>query len=159
MTHTPEKITLLLPAPRPPPVTRIHYIADSDVQWGEHEIDYLFLVQKANIRRLLNNVNPNEVGAVAWVDPAQLRAMLRRAELCRGEPLSAEEEAEEEAEAEEAKAGQGTTGEAIRFTPWSRAIMERFLFVWWDDVGAGPGKDLSRHFDRGCIHRLGRLDP
>lgn len=128
-------------------MTRIHYIADSDVEWGEHEIDYLFLVQKPNVRSLLDNVNANEVGAVAWVDPAQLRAMLRRAELHRGKaPVSAEEESIE-----------GVEEGPIRFTPWSRAIMERFLFRWWEDVG--PGKDLSRYVDRGVIHRLGRLDP
>lgn len=143
-------------------VTRIHYIADSDVEWGEHEIDYLFMVQKPGIRSLLDNVNPNEVGAIRWVDPGELRAMLRRAELYRGEALTPEEEAEEEAEAAAAAAAGGEeAGGAVRgvvrFTPWSRAIMERFLFLWWEDVG--PGKDLSRHFDRSRIHRLGRLDP
>lgn len=147
-------------------MTRIHYIADSDVEWGEHEIDYLFLVQKPGVRQLLDQVNPNEVGQILWVDPAQLKAMLRRAELYRGEALSAEEEAEEHAEALAAAAAVDEEAEAadsaamrglVRFTPWSRAIIERFLFLWWEDVG--PGKDLSRHFDRGRIHRLGRLDP
>lgn len=142
-------------------VTRIHYLADSDDVWGEHEVDYLFLLQKPGVKALLNQINPNEVGEVLWVDPQQLRAMLRRAELYRGEALSPEEEEEEAAEAARATAAGEDAGShvrgAVRFTPWSRAIMERFLFLWWDDVG--PGKDLGRHFDRGRIHRLGRLDP
>jgi isopentenyl-diphosphate delta-isomerase len=142
-------------------VTRIHYIADSDAMWGEHEVDYLFLIQKPNIQALLDKVNPNEVGEVLFVDPPQLKAMLRRAELYRGVALSPEEAAEEAAEAARAEAAGEEGGSAVRgvlhFTPWARAIMERFLFLWWEDVG--PGKDLSKHFDRARIHRLGRLDP
>jgi isopentenyl-diphosphate Delta-isomerase len=156
------------PIPPPPPphhhqVTRLHYIADSDDVWGEHEIDYIFLAQKPGIQALLENVNPNEVGEVLFVDAAQLRAMLRRAELYRGEALSPQEAAEEAAEAARAEAAGEKAGSAVRgllrFTPWSRAIMERFLFLWWEDVGEGEGKDLTRHCDRGRIHRMGRLDP
>lgn len=141
-------------------VTRIHYIADSDDVWGEHEVDYIFLVQKPGVEALLGNVNPNEVGEVLFVGPQELRAMLRRAELYRGEALSQQEEEEEAAEAAAAgeEAGSHVRG-ALRFTPWCRAIIERFLYLWWEDVGPGEGKDLARHFDRARIHRLGRLDP
>lgn len=89
--------------------------------------------------------------------------MLRRAELYRGEALSPQEEEEEAAEAARAAAAGEAAGShargALRFTPWCRAIIERFLFLWWADVGPGEGKDLARHFDRARIHRLGRLDP
>lgn len=144
-------------------MTRIHYIADSDEVWGEHEIDYLFIIQKPGVRALLSQVNPGEVAEVRWVDPSELRAMLRRAELYRGEALTPAEEAEEAVEAAWAEAAGEEGGSAVRgllrFTPWSRAIIERFLFLWWEDVGAGPENDLSKHFDRARIHRLGRLDP
>lgn len=141
-------------------VTRIHYLAESDDVWGEHEIDYLFLVQKPGVDKLLGNVNPNEVGETLFVGAQELRAMLRRAELYRGEALSPQEEEEEAAEAVAAGEAVGSHAQgALRFTPWCRAIIERFLFLWWEDVGPGEGKDLARHFDRGRIHRLGRLDP
>lgn len=42
---------------------RIHYIAASDAEWGEHEIDYIFFVQ-ADVELA---PNPNEVREVAYL--------------------------------------------------------------------------------------------
>ncbi|KAI6660583.1 Isopentenyl-diphosphate Delta-isomerase 1 [Oopsacas minuta] len=38
-------------------ITRIHYKARSHGEWGEHEIDYIFFIQKD----VVLNMNPNEV--------------------------------------------------------------------------------------------------
>ncbi|KAG2180992.1 hypothetical protein INT43_008574 [Umbelopsis isabellina] len=52
-------------------LTRIHYLAPSDGMWGEHEIDYIFII-KADIDM---NVNPNEVRDSRYVTADELRAM------------------------------------------------------------------------------------
>ncbi|KAI8343888.1 isopentenyl pyrophosphate isomerase [Chlamydoabsidia padenii] len=52
-------------------LTRIHYLAPSDGLWGEHEIDYIFMI-KANVDL---DVNPNEIRDVKYVTPDELRAM------------------------------------------------------------------------------------
>lgn len=55
-------------------MTRILYRApcDDDV-WGEHELDYVFIVQKD----IPLNPEPNEVQAVRYVDKSELKAMFR----------------------------------------------------------------------------------
>lgn len=119
-------------------MTRIHYICDSDPEWGEHEIDYIFLCRKD----VALTPNPNEVSEVRYVDQAELKAMFRTAELHRGasqETLLAEEE------------------DGVKFTPWSRVIIERWLSAWWADVGEDKKK-----LDKWCdtrIHRCGRVEP
>ncbi|KAI8139376.1 isopentenyl-diphosphate delta-isomerase [Fennellomyces sp. T-0311] len=52
-------------------LTRIHYVAPSDGQWGEHEIDYIFFI-KADVTL---DVSPNEVRDVKYVTPDELHAM------------------------------------------------------------------------------------
>ncbi|CEP15091.1 hypothetical protein [Parasitella parasitica] len=52
-------------------LTRIHYLAPSDGQWGEHEVDYILFI-KANVDL---NVNPNEIRDFKYVSPDELRAM------------------------------------------------------------------------------------
>ncbi|CAO0801020.1 unnamed protein product [Mucor circinelloides] len=52
-------------------LTRIHYLAPSDGQWGEHEVDYI-LFMKANVDL---DVNPNEIRDVKYVTPDELKAM------------------------------------------------------------------------------------
>ncbi|SAM05040.1 hypothetical protein [Absidia glauca] len=52
-------------------LTRIHYLAPSDGMWGEHEIDYIFMI-KADVDL---DVSPNEVRDVKYVTPDELRAM------------------------------------------------------------------------------------
>ncbi|KAB5532650.1 NUDIX hydrolase domain-like protein [Coniochaeta sp. 2T2.1] len=50
-------------------LTRIHYKAPSNGQWGEHEIDYILFI-KANVDL---NINLNEVRATAYVTPEELK--------------------------------------------------------------------------------------
>ncbi|PTB45487.1 isopentenyl-diphosphate delta-isomerase idi1 [Trichoderma asperellum] len=50
-------------------LTRIHYKAPSDGKWGEHEIDYILFI-KANVDL---NINENEVQAVQYVTPENLK--------------------------------------------------------------------------------------
>ncbi|KAJ2959646.1 hypothetical protein NQZ79_g4962 [Umbelopsis isabellina] len=52
-------------------LTRIHYLAPSDGMWGEHEIDYIFII-KADVDM---DVNPNEVRDSRYVTADELRAM------------------------------------------------------------------------------------
>jgi isopentenyl-diphosphate delta-isomerase len=82
-------------------LTRIHYLAPSDGRWGEHEIDYVLFL-RANVTL---NLNPNEVKAVRYVTPDELRDMFKQAE--RGE---------------------------IKLTPWFRLIAENLLFGWWEKL-------------------------
>ncbi|KAG9306603.1 hypothetical protein G9A89_004800 [Geosiphon pyriformis] len=52
-------------------LTKIHYLAQSDRIWGEHEVDYI-LVLRANVDL---NTNPNEVKSVQWLSLEELRAL------------------------------------------------------------------------------------
>ncbi|KAK4126126.1 Isopentenyldiphosphate isomerase [Parathielavia appendiculata] len=52
-------------------LTRIHYKAPSDGQWGEHEIDYILFI-KADVDV---TPNPNEVQATQYVSPERLKQL------------------------------------------------------------------------------------
>jgi isopentenyl-diphosphate delta-isomerase len=54
-------------------ITRIHYKAYSDDQWGEHEIDYV-LVVKQNSPIL--DLNPNEVMSIRYISKSALIDLL-----------------------------------------------------------------------------------
>eukprot|EP00903_Cladosiphon_okamuranus_P018596 g17118.t1 len=60
-------------------LTKVHYIANSSPIWGEHEIDYVFLIQ-ADVEL---DPNPNEVSDAEFMDKEGLRSLLAKAE--RGE--------------------------------------------------------------------------
>lgn len=54
-------------------LTRIHYAAPSSGPWGEHEVDYIFIV-KAPVTL---NVNPNEIRDSKYVSVAELKEMFK----------------------------------------------------------------------------------
>lgn len=58
-------------------LTRIHYLAPSDGQWGEHEIDYI-LVLRSDPKLA---INPNEVRDHKWVSQEDLRNMFNSQDL------------------------------------------------------------------------------
>lgn len=53
-------------------LTRIHYRAESDAVWGEHEIDYILFIQKD----VPCTPNVNEVMECKYVDQEELRDLL-----------------------------------------------------------------------------------
>lgn len=57
-------------------LTRIHYKAGSDKMWGEHEIDYVFFVQKD----VTLNPRANEVKACWYVSQAEVKELLQKSE-------------------------------------------------------------------------------
>ncbi|EZA50214.1 hypothetical protein DMN91_001278 [Ooceraea biroi] len=54
-------------------LTRVHYEAPSDGRWGEHEIDYVFFVQK-DVRI---NPNPDEVSEIRWVSRSEIENFMK----------------------------------------------------------------------------------
>ncbi|XP_037550411.1 isopentenyl-diphosphate Delta-isomerase 1 [Nematolebias whitei] len=56
-------------------LTRIHYKAQSDGVWGEHEIDYILFMQKD----VDLSPDPNEIQSHCYVSKEELRAMLEKA--------------------------------------------------------------------------------
>lgn len=52
-------------------LTRIHYASPSNGPWGEHEVDYIFIIQ----RKVNLNINPNEVRDVKYVSADELKEM------------------------------------------------------------------------------------
>lgn len=70
-------------------LSRIHYKAEMENGWGEHEIDYI-LFMKTNYINSKNdntyggdieiNINPEEVKAVRYVDRDELRQLIREAD-------------------------------------------------------------------------------
>ncbi|XP_029002811.1 isopentenyl-diphosphate Delta-isomerase 1 isoform X2 [Betta splendens] len=63
---TPDEMTYL---------TRIHYKAQSDGVWGEHEIDYILFMQKD----VELNPDPNEIKSYCYVSKEELKEMLDKA--------------------------------------------------------------------------------
>ncbi|KAF0028294.1 hypothetical protein F2P81_019381 [Scophthalmus maximus] len=63
---TPEEMTYL---------TRIHYKAQSDGVWGEHEIDYILFMQKD----VELSPDPNEIKSHCYVSKEELKEMLNKA--------------------------------------------------------------------------------
>ena len=61
-------------------LTRIHYKAESDATWGEHEIDYILVLQKD----VPCSANPNEVMSHRYVSQQQLKSLLAEAEQGKG---------------------------------------------------------------------------
>jgi len=55
-------------------LTRIHYRAPSGGEWGEHEIDYVFFLQKD----VELNPSSNEIDEVKYVTPSELQDMFDR---------------------------------------------------------------------------------
>jgi len=53
-------------------VSRIHYLAESDETWGEHEIDYILIIQKD----VTVVKNPNEVASTQYVSLNDLKALI-----------------------------------------------------------------------------------
>lgn len=83
-------------------ITRIHYKAIQGGEiWGEHEIDYIFFLQKD----LKYNLNVNEVRDVQYVTEQKLRDLLQQAK-----------------ESRDLK---------ITISPWFALICEKFFFDWW----------------------------
>ena len=58
-------------------ITKLHYQApDKNRVWGEHEIDYLYIAQ-ADVS---TKVNPNEIEQLRWVNQADLKEIVRKAD-------------------------------------------------------------------------------
>ncbi|XP_063308309.1 isopentenyl-diphosphate Delta-isomerase 1 [Pelobates fuscus] len=55
-------------------LTRIHYKAQSDGIWGEHEIDYILFVQKD----VTLNPDPNEIKSHCFVSKEELKQLLEK---------------------------------------------------------------------------------
>jgi len=53
-------------------VSRIHYLAESNDVWGEHEVDYILVIQ----RDVRIAINPNEVASTQYVSPSELAALI-----------------------------------------------------------------------------------
>lgn len=60
-------------------ITRLYYKAQSDNIWGEHEIDYILLLQKD----VTLNPNPNEIKSYSYVSKEETEEILKKA--ARGE--------------------------------------------------------------------------
>ncbi|XP_051872794.1 isopentenyl-diphosphate Delta-isomerase 1 [Pristis pectinata] len=57
-------------------LTRIHYKAQSDGIWGEHEIDYIIFIQKD----VTLKPDPNEIKSYCYVTKEELKDLLKKAE-------------------------------------------------------------------------------
>lgn len=58
-------------------LTRIHYKAKFDDQWGEHEIDHVLILRPS--KDVVLKPNPNEIEAVKWVNPGELKGFFANA--------------------------------------------------------------------------------
>lgn len=54
-------------------LTRIHYAAPSNGPWGEHEVDYIFIIKS----KVTLDANPNEVRDVKYVSEKELKEMFK----------------------------------------------------------------------------------
>lgn len=56
-------------------LTKLHYEAVQDEQWGEHEIDWVLFAKKD----VSHEINPSEVEAIQYVNAEELKAMFAEA--------------------------------------------------------------------------------
>ena len=96
-------------------LARIHYLAESDGKWGEHEIDYILFIE-ADVTL---DVNTNEVRDTRWVSMDELKQMFRDVETQTGKD------------------------KALKYTPWFRLICESMLFTWWEKLVDGTLAEVS----------------
>jgi isopentenyl-diphosphate delta-isomerase len=52
-------------------MTRLHYRADLDEKWGEHEVDYLLVCRPPTAIDV--HINSNEVDSVQWFTKQELK--------------------------------------------------------------------------------------
>ena len=83
-------------------------------------VDYLLFMQGD----VALNPNPDEVAAVRYVNPDELKELVRQAD-----------------------AGEG----GIKLSPWFRLVVDKFLYDWWERVKVGTLEDA---IDMKTIHRL-----
>ena len=98
-------------------LTRLHYCAKDNFGekvdrpenglafWGEHEMDYVLFCkskQEDLIRGGLQ-INTEEVDAMRWVTPQELKDMM-------------------------------SEDKGLRWSPWFRIIVEKFLWNWWENI-------------------------
>lgn len=57
-------------------LTRVHYSARADENWGEHELDYV-LVCQTDVT--LDKINEDEVQSVSWLNQNELKRFLKDA--------------------------------------------------------------------------------
>lgn len=74
------KAELGIPPEQVPPeefqyLTRIHYKAQSDGIWGEHEIDYILFIRK----NVTLNPDPNEIKSYCYVSKEEMKEILEKA--------------------------------------------------------------------------------
>jgi isopentenyl-diphosphate delta-isomerase len=116
-------------------LTKLHYQALQDEEWGEHEIDHILIAQKD----VKLNPNDGEVMATQYVTPQQLKDLFAQ----RNTQLKSKELKEKE--------------EKLYITPWFEIICNEFLFKWWDDLSnIIQQKGLKDRSD--VIHRLSLPD-
>ena len=130
---------------------RIHYRAPSDDTWGEHEIDYLLLCRPRGAAMGPGGLggggggggdvslrpNPEEVEAVRYVTPDELKALLA-----------------------EADAAGDSSADGLKISPWFRLIADRLLGPWWDHATAGDLDPATHGLPVGEVRRmeLGDID-
>ena len=83
-------------------------------------MDYLLFMQGD----VALNPNPEEVAAVRYVNPEELKELVRQAD-----------------------AGEG----GIKLSPWFRLVVDKFLYDWWGRVKVGTLEDAV---DMRTIHKL-----
>ena len=120
-------------------LTKIHYGAASDEQWGEHEIDWILFTQTdlplttasrpppTSAPPAVSDIpyNKNECEDLRWVSADELRTMIA-----------------------EWKAGR------LLLTPWFALIAEQLLFAWWERLADIIAQDGIGQAQRSVIHRL-----
>eukprot|EP00761_Pharyngomonas_kirbyi_P012126 gb/GECH01012153.1/.p1 GENE.gb/GECH01012153.1/~~gb/GECH01012153.1/.p1 ORF type:complete len:241 (+),score=72.33 gb/GECH01012153.1/:1-723(+) len=85
-------------------LTRMHYCAQGDTQWGEHEIDHILIIQRENVKF---EPNPNEIGEAKYVSKEGLKEMMQQSK----DPDS-----------------------GVKMSPWFDLICDNFLYKWWDNL-------------------------
>eukprot|EP01113_Clastostelium_recurvatum_P028608 TRINITY_DN3457_c0_g1_i1.p1 TRINITY_DN3457_c0_g1~~TRINITY_DN3457_c0_g1_i1.p1 ORF type:complete len:243 (+),score=65.92 TRINITY_DN3457_c0_g1_i1:53-781(+) len=101
-------------------LARVHYKAESNGKWGEHEIDYILVAQKD----VTVVPNPEEVADFKYVTLPELEGMLARAKLGEGTEV-------------------GVSGSSdVYVTPWfqliatpSEGASQSLLGTWWQALG------------------------
>ncbi len=130
-------------------MTRLHYRADLDETWGEHEVDYLIVCRPPG-GTVDVDVNPNEVDQARWFTQDELQSFCR-------------DHAEDHGKITSRTAAKKSAGFLEPISPWFAAIEKspHLLHKWWGallaagDAGAEAAVQGAREPHK--IHRAGTL--
>jgi farnesyl-diphosphate farnesyltransferase len=141
-------------------MTRLHYRADLDETWGEHEVDYLLVCRPPT--NVTINVNPNEVAEARWFSQNELSTFCSVHKDDNIKVINQENSNKNDTN-DDTTANNDNASTLEPISPWFAAIEKspHLLHKWWTALLSSGSSCSLQSFDTvrdtSTIHRGGIL--